>query len=113
VAWAVKPRESVQVAPTLIVPGDAPVVFSVAELPLPEMVPLVAVQLETETGTPSGLVQLQVTVALAPACTLAGLAEQLMVGGFFGGSGFTVKGAEQLASLFFFSLASVTWAVTA
>ena len=44
----------------------------------------------TETGTPSGLVQLHVTVTLAPASTLDGLAEQLMVGGFFGGKGFTV-----------------------
>jgi hypothetical protein len=111
-AWPVKPRESVQVAPTLIVPGDAPVVFSVAELPLPETFPALAVQFETETGTPSGLVQLHVTVTVDPACTLDGLAEQLMLGGFFGGRGFTVKLAEQLASLFFFSLASVTWAVT-
>jgi hypothetical protein len=62
----------------------------VAVLPLPETVPLLAVQLETVTGTPSGLVQLQVTVTLAPACTLDGLAEQLMVGGFFGGSGLMV-----------------------
>jgi hypothetical protein len=96
----------------LIVPGDAPVVLTVAALPLPEMVPLLAVQPETETGTPSGLVQLQVTVTLAPACTLDGLAEQVMVGGFLGGRGFTVKLAEQLATLFVFSLASVAWAVT-
>jgi hypothetical protein len=76
------------------------------------MFPELAVQFATVTGTPSGLLQLQFTVTLAPDCTLVGLAEQLMVGGFFGGSGFTVKLAEQLASLFFFSLASVTWAVT-
>ena len=111
-ACPVRPRESVQLAPTVIVPGDVPAVSSVAELPLPEMFPALAVQPETETGTPSGLVQLQVTVTLAPACTFVGLAEQLMVGGFFGGSGFTVKLAVQLASLFFFALASVTWAVT-
>jgi hypothetical protein len=84
----------------------------VAELPLPETFPVVAVQFEIETGTPSGLVQLQVMVTLAPACTVDGLAEQLIAGGFFGGSGFTVKLAEQLASLFFFSLPSVTCAVT-
>ena len=40
--------------------------------------------------TPSGLVQLQLTVTLAPACTLEGLAVQLMVGGFFGGNGLMV-----------------------
>jgi hypothetical protein len=59
-------------------------------LPLPETVPPVAVQFETDTGTPSGLVQLQLTVTLAPACTVEGLAEQLMVGGFFGGNGLMV-----------------------
>jgi hypothetical protein len=35
-------------------------------------------------------VQLQLTVTLAPACTVEGLAEQLMVGGFFGGNGLIV-----------------------
>ena len=59
-------------------------------LPLPETVPPLAVQFETDTGTPSGLVQLQLTVTLAPACTLEGLAVQLMVGGFFGGNGLMV-----------------------
>lgn len=73
-----------------MVPGAAPLVERVAELPLPDMVPLLAVQLETETGTPSGLVQLHVTVIVAPACTLEGLVEQLMVGGFFGGNGLIV-----------------------
>jgi hypothetical protein len=58
-------------------------------LPLPETVPLVAVQLPTVTGTLSGLVQVQVIVELPPACKELGLAEQDMVGGFFGGS-FTV-----------------------
>jgi hypothetical protein len=71
-------------------PGEAPEVFKVAVLPLPETLPLLAVQLATETGTPSGLVQLQVTVTLPPACTLEGLAEQVMVGGFFGGKGLMV-----------------------
>src|SRR5579871_2089796 len=88
-ACAERPRESVQVAPTVIAPGAAPAVFSVALLPLPVMVPPVAVQLFTLTGTPSGLVQVQVTVTEPPACNEEGLAEQDMVGGFFGGS-FTV-----------------------
>ena len=39
---------------------------------------------------------MQVTVTGVPACTEVGLAEQDMVGGFFGGS-FTVKFAVQLA----------------
>jgi hypothetical protein len=89
-AGEAKPRESVQVAPTVMLPGAAPVVSNVAVLPLPEIFPLVVFQLATETGTLSGLVQLQVTVTLPPACTLEGLAEQLMVGGFFGGSGLMV-----------------------
>jgi hypothetical protein len=89
-AWLVKPRASVQVAPTVIDPEGAPVVLNVAELPLPEIFPPLAVQLPTDTETPSGLVQLQVTVALPPAVTVDGLAEQLIVGGFFGGIGFTV-----------------------
>jgi hypothetical protein len=71
-------------------------------------VPLEAFQFETETETPSGLVQLQVMVAEPGICTLDGLTEQLMVGGFFGGSGFTVKLAEQLAVLFFVDFGSVT-----
>jgi len=74
----------------VIVPGATPVVFSVAVLPLPETLPLLAVQLATEVETLSGLVQVQVTVTLAPACTVEGLAEQLMVGGFFGGKGLMV-----------------------
>src|ERR1700686_3001373 len=101
-----------QVALTVIEPGAAPVVLSVAELPVPVTVPPLDVQLETVTGTPSGLVQLADKLAVPPAAKLVGLAEREMVGGFFGGSGFTVKFAEQLASLFLFSLASVTWAVT-
>jgi hypothetical protein len=65
-------------------------VFSVAVLPLSLTVPLVDVQFETVTGTPSGLLTLQVTVAVAPTSKVEGLAEQLIVGGFFGGSGLTV-----------------------
>ena len=64
-----------------------------------------AVQLLTVTGTLSGLVQVQVMVELPPACKLEGLAEQDMVGGFFGGS-FTVKFAEQVATPPFFILGS-------
>src|SRR5262249_10573920 len=92
------PRESVQVALTVIGPADAPLVLSVAVFPLPLIDPLDALQSPTVTGTPSGLVQLQVMVELPPACSDDGLAEQLMVGGFFGGS-FTVKFAVQLAVL--------------
>jgi hypothetical protein len=73
----------------VIAPGEVPAVFSVAVLPLPEIVPLLAVQLLTLTGTPSGLVQVQVMVETPPACRDEGLAEHDMVGGFFGGS-FTV-----------------------
>jgi hypothetical protein len=76
----------VQVALTVMVPGDAPAVVSVATLPLPETLPPLELQPETVTGTPSGLVHVQVTVTGVPACPLAGLAEQLIVGGFFGGS---------------------------
>jgi chorismate mutase len=73
----------------VIGPADAPAVFNVAELPSPETVPLLAVQPLTVTGTLSGLVQVQVMLELPPACNELGLAEQDMVGGFFGGS-FTV-----------------------
>src|SRR4029077_5957598 len=96
-----KPRESVEVALTVIGPAEAPVVSSVAVPPLPETLPPVAVQPLTVTGTPSGLVQLQLSVEDVPAGTEAGLAEHDMVGGFFGGS-LTVKFAVQLASPFFF-----------
>src|SRR5579862_7588770 len=107
---AFKPRESVHVAVTVTVPGDAPVVFSVAVSPVPEIVPPVAVQLLTVTGTLSGLVHVQWTLTVPPACRLVGVAEQLIVGGFFGSS-FTVKFAEQVVVLFFFSLGSVTLTV--
>ncbi len=49
-------------------------------------------------------------VAVPPAWSDAGLAEQETCGGFLGGS-FTLKLAVQLAVLFFFALASVTVAV--
>jgi hypothetical protein len=102
----VKPRESVQVALTVIAPGAAPEVFTVAALPLPEMLPPLAFQPATVTGTLSGLVHVQVIVETFPAWTDPGPEEQDMVGGFFGGS-FTVKLAEQPASPPFFILASL------
>jgi len=109
-AGVFRPRESVQVAFTVIVPADAPVVSRVAVLPLPETVPPLAVQPLTFTGTLSGLVQVQVMVELPPACKELGLAEQDMVGGFFGGS-FTVKFALQVACPPVFFLGSVMVAV--
>jgi hypothetical protein len=112
-ACVASPRESVQLALTVMVPGDAPDVLRVAELPLPAIVPLVDVQLATFTGTPSGLVQLADRFTVPPGITEDGLAEIDMVGGFFGGNGLTVKFAEQLASLFFLSFGSVMRAVTA
>src|SRR5579863_264125 len=107
-ACPVRPRVSVQLALMVTGPADAPAVLRAAVLPAPESVPPVAFQFATETETPSGLVQLQVIVAESPTFTLDGLTEQLMVGGFFGGSGFTVKLAEQLAMLLFFDFGSVT-----
>src|ERR1700686_328058 len=85
------PRESVQVALTVIEPGGTPAVLRFAELPLPETVPAVEVQLATETGTPSGLVQEADRFTAPPATRLVGLADNDMVGGFFGGGGFTVQ----------------------
>jgi hypothetical protein len=71
-------------------PGGKPAVLRVAELPLPETVPALEVQFATETGTPSGLVQLADTFTLPPGTRLDGLAESDTDGGFFGGNGFTV-----------------------
>ena len=67
VVEAVKPRESVQVVPILIGPDEAPVVFRVAEFPLPEMLPPLDVHPPTVTGTLSGLVQVQEMVDEVPA----------------------------------------------
>ena len=89
VACVCRPRESVQVAVTVTGPGTRPEVLSVAELPLPETVPWVDVQLATETGAPSGLVQLAVTFTAPPGVNSLGFAERLIVGGFLG-SGLTV-----------------------
>jgi hypothetical protein len=110
-ACAFNPRESVQVAVRVTVPGASPDVFSVAELPLPETVPCVDVQFATETGTLSGLVQLADTLTAPPRVSSVGLAERLIVGGFFGGSGFTVYVAEHEASFALLALGSVTCAV--
>ena len=91
-------------------PDKAPVVFRVAEFPMPEMLPPLEVHPPTVTGTLSGLVQLQVMVDGVPAWTIDGFAEQEICGAFLGSS-FTVKFAVQLATLFFVALASVTVAV--
>src|SRR5271165_5945981 len=88
--WAVRPRESVQIAFTVTGPGDNPAVLKVAELPLPETVPADEVQFATDTGTLSGLLQLAERLTLPPATRLVGLADNERVGGFFGGSGLIV-----------------------
>jgi len=49
VPWAVRPRTSVAVAFTVIGPGAAPVVFKVALLPVPLIVPAELVQFDTVT----------------------------------------------------------------
>src|ERR1700690_2593232 len=87
VLWAVRPRESVQVAFTVIGPGGSPAVLKVAEVPLPETVPADVVQFATDTGTLSGLLQIAERLTLPPATRLVGLADNDIVGGFFGGSG--------------------------
>src|SRR5207248_4072177 len=69
---AVRPRESEQVALTVIGPAGAPVVVRVAVPPSPETLPPLAVQELIVTGTLSGLVQVQLTVDGVPACTEAG-----------------------------------------
>ena len=107
-AEAFKPRESVQVALTVTAPGVAPVVFKVAEFPLPEMLPELALHPATVTGTLSALVHVHEIVDEPPISTDVGLAEQDICGGF---RGFSVNFDEQLAVLFFFSFGSVTVAV--
>src|SRR6266446_5887134 len=104
-ADVLSPRVSVQTALTVTVAGLGPL-LSVAVFPLPEMLPSLAVQLATVTGTESGLVHVQETLTVAPAGTVDGLAEQLMLGGFFGGS-LTMKLAEQEAIPLFFTFGSV------
>jgi len=80
----------VQVALTVTGPAGDPAVFRVAELPLPETEPALDVQLATETGTLSGLVQVADKFTLPPVTRFVGLADNDIVGGFFGGNGFTV-----------------------
>jgi hypothetical protein len=92
-------------------PDEAPVVFRVAEFPLPEILPPLEVHPPTVTGTLSGLVQAQVMMDEVPAWTVDGLAEQEICGGSFGGS-FTAKVAMQLASPPFLILGSEICAVT-
>src|SRR5258708_24806500 len=92
---AVRPRESVAVAVTVTAPGEVPAVFSVAVVPLPLTVPPLAIQLATVTGTPSGLLALQAIVAASPTANAEAISQQPMVGGLFGGSGFTVYFAHQ------------------
>src|SRR5208283_3462442 len=68
VAGVFRPRESVQLALTVIEPGEAPDVFRPAVLaPLLETLPPLAVQPPTVTGTLSGLVQVQLMVEGMPA----------------------------------------------
>jgi hypothetical protein len=62
-----KPRESVQMAPIVMGPEEAPAVFRVAEFPLPEILPPLEVHPPTVTGTLSGLVQTQLMVEDVPA----------------------------------------------
>jgi hypothetical protein len=75
------------------------------------MLPLLAVQSPTVTGTLSGLVQVQLMVEDVPVKTVVGFAEHERAGGFFGGS-LTLKDAEQLASPPFLLLGSEICAVT-
>ena len=92
-----RPRVSEQLAFTVMVPGCAPEVLSVALLPFPETVPALPVQLATLTGTLSGLEQEALRETVPPVWTEVGFADRDRVGGFFGGS-FTANFAEQLAS---------------
>ena len=110
-AGVLNPRESLQVALTVMDPGEVPVVFRVAELPLPETLPPVADQPATLVCMLSGLLQVPEMLDVPPTCTVDGLADNENVGGFFGGS-FTVKLAEQVACPPFFILGSVTCAET-
>src|ERR1700733_5729841 len=97
-AGAFKRRESVQVALTVIRPGETPEVSKDSVLPpLLETPPPLAVQPATATGALSGLVQVQLIVDGVPLGTVIGSAEHEKTGGFLGGS-FTVKVVMQLAS---------------
>src|SRR5215470_5371461 len=93
-----------------MLPGCEPVVFRVALAPLPEIVPLLALQFATLTGTLSGLVHEALSETLPPVWVEVGFADSDKVGGFLGGS-FTMNFAEQLVSPPFFILGSVILAV--
>src|SRR5438067_1167224 len=95
-----RPRSSVAVAVTVIAPGCAPVVSSVAVLPLGVSFPALDWK-ATVTGRLSGLVAVQVIVEFSPGFTVVGFAVQEMVGGFLGCS-FTEKLALQLVVSPFF-----------
>ena len=66
VAGVVRPRVSLQVAPTVMGPEDAPEVSRAALLPLPEMLPALAVHWPTVNEALSGLVQVQSMVEGVP-----------------------------------------------
>src|ERR1700721_1043226 len=112
VAGAFKPRESVQVALTVIGPGETPDVSRASVLlPLLETPPPLAVQPPTATGTLSGLVQVQLMVDGVPLGTVIGSAEHEKIGGFLGKS-FTMKVVMQLPSPPCFIRGSEIFAVT-
>ena len=69
----------VQVAATVTGPGCRPAVFSVAEVPLPETEPVLEVQLATDTGTPSGLLQLLERFTVPPGTSSVGFADNDIV----------------------------------
>src|SRR5579884_2802266 len=99
---AVRLRSSVAVPVTVTdEPGCAPVVFSVAVLPVPEMFPAEA-EYVTVTCRLSGLLALQLMVEVPPGWTVVGLAEHEIVGGL---GCFTVKFAVQVAVSFFLPVA--------
>src|SRR5580704_13334580 len=98
VAGVFSPRESLQLALTIIAPAEAPEVSRDA-LPPPPLatLPPLALQLPTVIAALSGLLQVQLMVENPPSWTFDGLAKHENTGGFFGGS-FTAKVAMQLAS---------------
>jgi hypothetical protein len=67
VAGVLRPRVSLQVAPTVMDPEEAPEVSRAAVLPLPEMLPPLAVHWPTVNEALSGLVQVQSMVDVMPA----------------------------------------------
>src|SRR5579863_1910540 len=101
-ACVFSPRESLQLAFTMIAPAAAPEVFRAALFPpVPDTLPPLVRQSPTVTATLSGLLHLQRMVEGVPVSTVGGFAEHEIAGGFFGGS-FTMKAAMQWASPPFF-----------